>query len=141
MLQGNVPDGEGLKLGVTGLHAPLVFVVQLGQADGHLSAAGAGRSDDHQRALGLNVLVAAVALIADNAGHIVGVAGDLVVAEGADAQIVEALFKGLHLRGGGVLGHTHAAHIQAHTLEGVDQAQHIQIVGDAVIISSLLNAL
>ena len=70
-------------------------------------------------------------------GHVVGVTGDLIVAEGADAQIVEALFKGLHLRGGGVLGHTHAAHIQAHTLEGVDQAQHIQIVGDAVIAADL----
>ena len=30
MLQGDVPDGEGLKLGITGFHAPLVFVVQLG---------------------------------------------------------------------------------------------------------------
>ena len=32
----------------------------------------------------------------------------------------------------------HAAHIQAHTLEGVDQAQHIQIVGDAVVAADLV---
>ena len=137
VLEGNVPDGEGLKLGVTGLHAPLVLVVQLGQAGGHLTAAGARGRDDHQRALGLNVVVAAIALVAHDVGHVIGVTGDLIVAEGADAQIVEALFKGLHLRGGGVLGHTHAAHIQAHPLEGVDQAQHIQIVGDAVIAADL----
>ena len=137
VLQGNVPDGEGLELGVTGLDAPLIFMVQLGQADGHLSAAGAGRSDDHQRALGLNVLVAAVALIADDAGYIVGVAGNLVVAEGADAQTAQPLFKGFHLGGGGVLGHAHTAHIQPHLLESVDETQHVQIVGDAVVAAHL----
>ena len=61
---------------------------------------------------GLRERFAAVARIADNAGHIVGVAGDLVVAEGADAQTAQPLFKGFHLGGGGVLGHAHAAHIQ-----------------------------
>ena len=57
---GNVPDGEGLELGVTGLHAALVLVVQLGKAGGHFSAAGAGGRDDHQRALGLDVIVPAI---------------------------------------------------------------------------------
>ena len=137
VLQGNVPDGEGLELGVTGLDAALVFMVQLGQADGHFSAAGTGCGDDHQRALGLNVLVAAVALIADDACHIVGVAGDLVEAEGADAQTVQPLFKGFHLGGGGVLGHAHTAHIQPHPLKSVDEAQHVQIVGDAVVAAHL----
>ena len=137
VLQRNVPDGEGLELGVTGLDAALVFMVQLRQADGHFSAAGAGRGDDHQRALGLNVLVAAVALVADDACHIVGVAGDLVVAEGADAQTVQPLFKGFHLGGSGVLGHAHTAHIQPHLLKSVDETQHVQIVGDAVVAAHL----
>ena len=137
MLERNVPDGEGLELGVTGLDAALVLVVQLGQAGGHFAAAGAGGRDDHQRALGLDVVIAAVALVADDAGHIVGVAGNFIVAEGADAQAVQPLFKGFHFRGGGVLGHAHAAHVQAHFLEGVDQAQHVQIVGDAVIAADL----
>ena len=137
VLQGNVPDGEGLELGVTGLDPALVFMVQLGQADGHFSAAGAGRSDDHQRALGLNVLVAAVALVADDAGHIVGVAGDLVVAERPDAQPVEPLLKLLHLWGGGVHGDADTAHKQANALERVDEAEHVQIIGDAVITANL----
>ena len=138
VLEGNVPDGEGLELGVTGLHAALVLVVQLGKAGRHFAAAGAGGRDDHQRALSLDVIVLAVALVADDAGHIVGVAGNFVVAEGADAQTVQPLFKGLHLRCGGVLGHAHAAHIQAHLLKRVDQAQHVQIVGDAVVAADLV---
>ena len=58
--------------------------------------------------------------------------------EGADAQTVQPLFKGLHLRCSGVLGHAHAAHIQAHLLKRVDQAQHVQIVGDAVVTADLV---
>ncbi len=42
VLEGQVPDGEGLKLGITGFDAPLVLVVELGQADRHFAAAGAG---------------------------------------------------------------------------------------------------
>ena len=113
VLQGDVPDGEGLELGVTGLDAPLIFMIQLGQADGHFAAAGAGSRDNHQRALGLNVLVAAIALVAHDAGNVVGVAGDLIVPEGADAQAVQPLLKGLHLGGSGVHGHAYAAHKQA----------------------------
>ena len=138
VLEGNVPDGEGLKLGVTGLDAPLVLVVQLGQAGGHLAAPGAGGRDDHQRALGLDVVVPAVALVADDAGHVVGVAGDLVVAEGADAKAVQPLFKSLHFGGGGVHGHAHAAHEQTPLLKRVDEAQHVEVVGDAVIAAHLV---
>ena len=137
VLQGDVPDGEGLKLGITGLHAPLVFVVQLGQAGGHLAAAGAGSRDDHQRALGLDVLVAAIALVAHDAGNIVGVAGDLIVPEGADAQAVQPLLKGFHLGGSGVHGHAYTAHKQAALLECIDETQNVQIIGDAIVTAHL----
>ena len=137
VFEGNVPDGERFKLGVTGLDASLVLVVQLGQTGGHFAAAGAGGRDDHQRALGLDVLVLAVALVADDAGHIVGVAGDLVVAERPDAQPVEPLLKLLHLGGGGVHGDADTAHKQANALERVDEAEHVQIIGDAVITADL----
>ena len=42
MLEGQIPDGEGLKLGVARLDTALVLMVELGQADRHLAAAGAG---------------------------------------------------------------------------------------------------
>ena len=138
MLEGQVPDGEGLELGVTGPHAALVLVVQLGQADRHLAGAGAGRGDDHQRALGLDVIVFAVAVIADDMGYIVGITGDLVVAEGADAQAVELGLEVFYIGVGGVHRHANAAHKQSHALEGIDQAQHVHIVGDAVVTADFV---
>lgn len=59
VLEGQIPDGEGLILGVTGLDAPLVFMVELGETGSHLAAAGTGSGDDHHAAGGLNVFVAA----------------------------------------------------------------------------------
>ena len=138
MLEGQIPDGEGLELGVARLDTALVLMVELGQADRHLAAAGAGGRDDHQRALGLDVIVLAVAVIADDVGHVVGVAGNLVVAEGADAQAVEFLLKRRDLGRIGVLRHADAAHKQADALEGIDQAQHVHIVGDAVVTAHLV---
>ena len=138
MLEGQIPDGEGLELGVARLDTALVLMVELGQADRHLAAAGAGGRDDHQRALGLDVIVLAVAVIADDVGHVVGVAGNLVVAEGADAQAVELLLKRRDLGRIGVLRHADAAHKQADALEGIDQAQHVHIVGDAVVTAHLV---
>ena len=71
-------------------------------------------------------------------GHVVGVAGNLVVAEGADAQAVELLLKRRDLGRIGVLRHADAAHKQADALEGIDQAQHVHIVGDAVVTAHLV---
>ena len=50
MLERQIPDGEGLELGVSSLHSALIFVVELGEAGGHLTAAGAGGGDHHQGA-------------------------------------------------------------------------------------------
>ena len=59
------------------------------------------------------------------------------MAERPDAQPVEPLLKLLHLGGGGVHGDADTAHKQANALERVDEAEHVQIVGDAVITANL----
>ena len=113
-------------------------MVQLAQAGGHFAAAGAGGGDHHQRAAGFNVIVAAIAFVAYNALYIAGIAGNLVVAVRANAHAFQTVLESL---GGGLarkLGQAHAAHHQAHTLKSIDQAQHIQIIGDAVVAAHLV---
>ena len=87
MLQGQVPDGEGLVLGVARPDTPLIFMVKLAQAGGHFAAAGAGSRDHHNGAGGLDIVVFPQALIGDNVGHIRGVAGDGVVLVALHAQV------------------------------------------------------
>ena len=66
VLERQVPDGEGLELGVARGEAAPVFVVELGQAGGQLAAARARPGDDDERVLGLDVVVGPVALVADD---------------------------------------------------------------------------
>ena len=60
MPEGQVPDGEGLILGVSRLDPPLVLVIELAQAHGHLAAARAGGGDHHQGAGGLHKFVLSI---------------------------------------------------------------------------------
>ena len=80
-----------------------------------------------------------VALVADNVLHIVGIAGDGIVTVYLYAQrapdgvwnasaAVWPVYWVMH----------HAAHVQAHAAEGVDEPQHVQIVGDAQIAPHLV---
>ena len=46
MLQWQVPDGEGLELGITRTDATFVLVIQLTQADGHLTRTRSRSSND-----------------------------------------------------------------------------------------------
>ena len=133
VLEGQVPDGEGLELGVTGLDAPLVLVVELGQAGGHLAAAGAGGGDHHQGAAGLDILVLPKPLVRDDMGNVVGIARDGVVAVHPDPQLLQP---GLESVGGGlpgILGDYHTAHIQLHGAERVDEAEDVAVVCDAQV--------
>ena len=101
VLQGEVPDGEGLELGVARRHPPAVVVIELAEAGGHLAAAGAGCGDHHQRAGGLDIVVLAVPLIADDVGDVVGVALDGVVAVDPHPQLLQPQAEGI---GGGLPG-------------------------------------
>ena len=133
VLEGQVPDGEGLELGVARLHPPLILVVELAEAHRHLAAAGAGGGDHHQGAGSLHVLVLPVALVADDERDVSRIARNGVVEVDPDAQPLQSAAEGV---GGGltvVLGDHHAPHVQPLGPEGVDQTQHIHVVGDPQI--------
>ena len=139
VVQRQVPDREGLELRVARGDAPLVVVVDLGQAGGHLAAARAGGGDDHQVPPGLDVLVAPVALGRDDAGDVTGVAGDGEVTVDGDAQRLELALEVLGLAVViSPLGHDDAAHVETVAAEGVDVTQQVVLVGDAQVRADLV---
>ena len=138
MLQGEVPHGEGLKLGVSGVHAALVLVVELREAYGHLAAAGTGCGDDDQRLRGLHVVVLAEALVAVDEGDVVGIAFDGVVVVGADAEALQTLAVAVGAALPVVVGDDDGAHFEASVVELRAQAQYIFIISDAQILAHLV---
>ena len=137
VLEGQVPDREGLKLGIAGLNAPLVLMVELAEAGGHLAAAGAGGRDHHQGTAGLNVFVAAEALLRDDQRNVGGIIGDDVVEVDRDTQGLQALFELVRDALSPVVGDDHAADEEPDAAEGVDQAERILVIGDAQVAAAL----
>ena len=137
VLQGQVPDGEGLELGVARHHAPLVLVVHLGQGGGQLAAAGARGGEHHQGLGGLDVGVGAVALVGADVVHRHGVAGDGPVDVVLHAPAGELFGKGVGGGLAGVLGDDHAVHRDVHGGDVVDEAQHLHVVADAQVRAHL----
>ena len=137
VLERQVPDREGLELGIAGLDAAPVLVIELAQAGGHLAAARAGRGHDDEGALGLDVIVLSEAVVRDDQRDVGGIIRDDIVPVGLDAQRLEPLHE---LVGDGlaaVVRHDDAADIQPDAAEGVDQPQRVVLVGDAEVAAAL----
>ena len=137
MLQGQVPDGEGLVLGVACVDSALVLVVQLGKAGCHLARAGARGGYHDQRTGGFHVVVQAEALFACDMLDVEGVTGDGVVEVAGNAQAVHAVAEGIGVGLVGVLGDDDAADVEAHGAQDVHQAQYFLLVGDAQVAAHL----
>ena len=66
MLQRQIPDWEGLELGIACFDAPLIFMVQLGETGGHFATSRAWSRNDYKWFGGFNIVVFSVAFIADD---------------------------------------------------------------------------
>ena len=137
VLEGEVPDGEGFKLGVAGLDAAAVLLVELGEAGGHLAAARAGGGDENEGARGLDVIVAAEPVLGDDMLDVGGIALNGIVVVGADALGVEPLLEGDGGGLGGPAGQDHGADVEPDAAEGVDEAEGVLVVGDAQVAADL----
>ena len=135
--QRQIPDRERLELGVARAHTALVLVVELAQAGGHLAAAGAGRGHDDEAARRLDVVVAAEAVVADDARDVGRVVRNDVVAVYADAEHLEPVLEFLRRRLTAVVCDDDAADIESAALKGVDQAQRVVVIGDAEVAAAL----
>ena len=138
MLQRKVPDREGLELGIAGLDAALVLLIQLAEADGHLAAAGAGGSDDDERAGGLDIVVLAEALLGVDEGDVLGIAFNGVMIVDLDAHAFQTLAVGIGAGLAVVMGDDHRTHHEAAAHELVAQAKDIHVIGDAEIAADLV---
>ena len=138
MREGQIPNREGLELGVAGGGTVLVLMIELRQAGGELARAGAGSGDHDERAGGLDKLVLAIAVVGHDQVDVVRIALDGIVQLGGNAERVQAIAK--HIGGGlaGVLGDDHGRDSKTVTAEQVDQAQHVLVIGNAQVTASLV---
>ena len=115
-----------------------MFVVELGEAGGHLAAARTGGGNHHQGMGGLNVLVPPKPLVANDFPDVVGVALNGIVAVDLQAQLLQADLEGVGSGLAGIAGDDHAAHVQPAAPELVNEAEHIAVVGDAQVAPDLV---
>ena len=138
MLERQVPDGKGLKLGIARLSAPLVLMVELRETHRHLSAARPGGGHHHQGSRGLYIVVLAAAVVTDNEGDIVGISLNGVVEVDPQPQILQPLLEDVGGTLSGILGHHNAAHIEPLGAKRVDQAEHVHIVSNPKVSPHLI---
>ena len=138
MRQRKIPDREGLKLGIAGGGTVLMLVIQLREASGELARAGAGCRHDNERTRGLDKLVLAVAIVGHDQIDIVRIPLDGIVQLGGNTERVQAVAE--HIGSGlpGVLGDDHSRDSKAVAAKQVNQAQHILVIGNAEVTTSLV---
>ena len=138
MVQRQIPDGEGLELGVARLHSPELFVVDLRQAGAHLAGVGSGADDGHDGTGGLHIFVGAVAVLADDGVHVGGVAFDGAMEIDADPLPGQAVEEEAHAGLVAVAGDHHGLDFEAPLPQVVDGAHGVGLVGKAEVGAHLL---
>ena len=133
VLERQIPDREGLEFRIASPDPPFVFMINLGEAGSHFSAARSRRGDDHQRPGGLDIIIFTIPLIADNQGGIAGIPRDHIMQIDPDAQLFQIFTEGIGIFLPAVLRDADTADIQAAAAELIHQTQHIRIVGDPQI--------
>ena len=136
--KGQIPNRESLEFGIAGGRAMLVLVIELRQAGGKLARAGAGCRHDNERTRGLDKLVLAVAIVGHDQIDIVRIPLDGIVQLGGNAERVQAVAEHIGSRLASVLGDDHSRDGKAVAAEQVNQAQHILVIGNAKVTTSLV---
>ena len=138
VLQREAPYGEGLELGITGLDAAFMLVVELAQTYSHLAASGAGSGDNHQRTRSLDIVVVPEALVGGNKPHIGRIAldGVMIVSGNAHAFEARAIGVGAHLSV--VVRDYDGTNQEPAFLEFLAQTEHVHVVGYPEVITNFV---
>ncbi|OPZ96954.1 MAG: hypothetical protein BWY72_01439 [Bacteroidetes bacterium ADurb.Bin416] len=138
VIHGDVPNGKGLKLGVTGFDAALVFMIEVVQAGGQLTATRTWASNHHNGLGGFDVFVHPVTLVADNEFHISGVTFDGVMGVDFDATLFQAALEGFGSWLVLIPGDDDGCDVDAPFSEIVNGLEGVIVIGNAKISSDFL---
>ena len=138
MAQRQVPDGEGLELGIARAHPPLVLMVELREAGGELPAARPGSRDHDERLGRFYVRVRAVSFVRNDDVHFrrvpfrfaVNIRFQPVVFEFGDEFVRRGLPE--------VLRDDDAVHVQPEAAHLVDEAKDVRPVRDTEVRAYLV---
>ena len=138
VLKRDIPNREGLKLSIACFAAAYVIVIKLGKAGRHFAAARAGSGDDHQGALGFDIIVFTETVIAEDQLYIGRIIGNSIMAEDLDTEVLQPLLKSIYRGLRIIMGNANAAYEKAYAAEGVNKAEYVQIVGYTEIAADLV---
>ncbi len=138
VLERDVPDREGLELGVARLDAPQVVMVELGQAGGHFPAARTGSRDDYERARCLYIVVFPITVFADDQGDIGGIALYGIMEIHLYIFLFQFGFELFCAALSGIMSDDYNSYVQSSVEELVPQPQNVHVVCNAEIPSHLV---
>ena len=133
MVDGQVPDREGLELGVAALSAVAEIMVDLREAGGQLSASGTGCRDDNDGSVGRDVRVGAVALVADDHVDVVGIAHQGLVEVDVHSAAREHVGEVVRALLAVVAGDDDLVRLDSPGCEVIDHLEDVGVVGDSEI--------
>ena len=133
VIDGKIPDGEGLELGIACGDATLMLVVQLAQTGGQLAAAWAGSGDHHQGTGGFDIIISAKTILTDDMGSVVGITFDVIVVIDLDTQSFQPGLESFCQILTVVAGQNHTGYIQSEAAENINEPYNIPVIGNAQV--------
>ena len=139
MIDGQVPDREGLELGVARLDAALVIVIDLRQTRRKLSRPRPRRRHDDKVTSCLDVLVSSKTVLRDNGSRIGRIALDCAVATNFQPEPLQAVLERPRSGVGFIqLGQNNIVDEETSFAENIDEPQGIILVRNSEIRTDLL---
>ena len=138
MLERNVPNRERFELGIAGLDATLVFVINLRKANSHLSTSRTRSSHHHKFTSRFDKFILAVTVIAHDERNVARIARNRVMAIDLETKGFKLFLVSDSTRLFLPTGQHDAAHVKPVTAERINQAENVLIVGDSQVTANLV---
>ena len=138
VLERDVPNRERFKLGIASLDTALVFMINLREADSHLSTTRTRSGHHHEFARSFNKFILAITVIAHHERDVARITGNRIMAIDLESKAFELFLVSNCARLFLPASQHHTAHVKAITTESVNQAKDVLIVGNAEVATNLV---